>query len=104
GYRSPASTGGVEGRENHMATLTLRRDLAEFHSLKLNGSGQVIRLAIAPGAIATNAAQEIDRQAYRLRIHDRTIEVTGNTDQGLLYGVQTLLQLPRRDSAGRLPV
>jgi len=94
----------LEARDNPIAAATLRRDLEEFHSLKLNraGGGPVIRLAVAPGTVATGGAAEIDRQAYRLRLDDRIIEVSGNADQGLFYGVQTLLQLAKRDATGRL--
>ena len=87
----------------HIAARTLRKDLAEFHSLALGGgSGRIVRLAVAPGTVATKAAPEVDRQAYRLRISDRLIEITANGDPGLLYGVATLMQLLKRDPAGRL--
>jgi hypothetical protein len=87
----------------HIAVRTLRADLAEFHAIVLSGaSSKTIRLAVSPGTVATKAAPEIDRQAYRLRITDNLIEVTANGDPGLLYGVATLAQLPKRDPAGRL--
>ena len=84
---------GPEG----IALTTLRRDLA------LRGaSGKTVRLSVQPGTVATRAAPEVYAQAYRLRIDDQSIEVTGNGAAGLFYGVQTLLQLARRDPAGRL--
>ncbi len=88
----------------HIAVRTLVRDAAEFHGLTLTpGAGtRRIRLAVAPAVVTTNAEPECDRQAYRLRIADALIEITGHSDQGLFYGVQTLLQLLRRDPAGRL--
>ncbi len=96
---------GAAGEQN-IAARSLRKDLAEFYALELGrGPGdRVIRLAIAPGAVATRAEPEIDRQAYRLRIDNRIIEITGNAEAGLFYGVQTLVQLVRRDAAGRLLV
>lgn len=88
----------------HIAVRSLIQDAAEFHGLDLQpGAGpKRVRLSVAPGAVATGAEAEIDRQAYRLKIGDGLIEITGNSDQGLFYGVQTLLQLMRRDAAGRL--
>ncbi|MGB9605027.1 MAG: beta-N-acetylhexosaminidase, partial [Bryobacteraceae bacterium] len=88
----------------HIACRTLLRDAAEFHRLALEaGDGpKLIRLQVRPGTVATGAEAAVDRQAYRLRIRENVIEVTGNSDQGLFYGVQTLLQLIRRDSDGRL--
>jgi hypothetical protein len=62
----------------------------------------VIRLAVAAGTVATKADAEIDRQGYRLRIDRNAIEITGNGDPGVFYGVQTLVQLIKRDAAGRL--
>jgi len=89
---------------NDIAVRALIQEAAEFHGLDLKaGAGtRRVRLSIAPGAVATGAEAEIDRQAYRLQINDELIEITGNSQQGLYYGVQTLLQLMRRDAAGRL--
>jgi hypothetical protein len=88
----------------HIAVRTLRKDLAEWHgvTLRTGAAGKTLRLEVTPGAVATKAAPEIDRQAYRLRISDSLIEVTANGDPGLLYGVATLVQLLKRDPAGRL--
>ncbi len=90
--------------DKHIAVRTLLEDAAEFHQLSLRrgAAGKVIRLAVAPGTVKTGREPEIDRQAYRLRIDHPLIEISGNGDAGLFYGVQTLLQLPRRDAAGRL--
>jgi len=40
------------------------------------------------------------KEAYRLQVNSKTIEITGNSAQGLFYGVQTLMQLlpPRIES------
>jgi hexosaminidase len=89
----------------HIALKTLRRDLREFHAIELRGenaAAPVVRLAVAPGSVRTGTAPEIDKQAYRLAIGEARIEITGNSDQGLFYGVQTLTQLLRRDGNGRL--
>jgi hexosaminidase len=89
-----------------IALRSLLADFAGFHSLSLKqGQGEkTIRLAIAPGTIKTQAAPEIDRQAYQLTITPHRIEIAGNSAQGLFYGVQTLLQLARRGADGRLTV
>jgi len=89
---------------NHIAVRSLVRDMAEFHSLSLRrgASGTSVRLAVSAGAVATKSEPEVDAQAYRLVIGDQGIEITGNADAGLFYGVQTLVQLFKRDSAGRL--
>ena len=88
----------------HIALRTLEEDAARFHGLSLRpGPGaKRIRLAVAAGAVATGAEPDVDRQAYRLRVADGLIQITGNSDQGLFYGVQTLLQLIRRAPGGRL--
>lgn len=88
-----------------IAVRTLEKDLDSFHGLRLAvraGGDKQIRLRIKAGGVVTGAGPEIDRQAYRLQIRDREVEITGNSAQGLFYGVQTLLQTIRRDGTGRL--
>jgi hypothetical protein len=95
---------GAAGAQ-HIATRTLVRDLREFHQLSLGGGkAGVISLAVRAGAVKTGAEAGIDRQAYRLTIAPQRIEIVGNDNPGLLYGVNTLVQLVKRDSAGRLLV
>ena len=79
----------LDAGDHAAAVRTLRADLP----LRSGTAGSVIRLSAAAGAVATGAEPGIDRQAYRLRIDDRLIEITGNAEPGLFYGVQTLLQL-----------
>ena len=90
----------------HIAVRALLDDMQSFHGLALErGTGSPrIRLAVVPGTVKTGAEPGVDRQAYRLRVDDSLIEVTGNGDAGLFYGVQTLIQLPKRDALGRLAV
>lgn len=86
---------------NHIAVRTL----AEGLSLKTAGkAAHSIRLAVKPGSVVTGGEPAIDEQGYRLRIGEDAIEITGNGQSGLFYGVQTLLQLAKRDGAGRLIV
>src|SRR5690242_4738283 len=60
----------------HIAVRSLLRDLGSFHGLRFENraGGGVIRLLKKPGAVASGAVPEIDRQAYRLRIADGSIE------------------------------
>jgi N-acetyl-beta-hexosaminidase len=94
---------GIEAQE--ISVRTLRRDLAEWHRLNLKTVAQgenAIRLSIQPGVTKSGADPEIDKQAYRLKISERSVEITGNAPAGLFYGVQTLVQLLKRDSSGAL--
>ncbi|MDX2032178.1 MAG: beta-N-acetylhexosaminidase [Blastocatellia bacterium] len=90
----------------HVAVRALLRDLNEFQRLDLKPAGpqsrNVLRLAVAAGAVRTGADAEIEKQAYRLRIAPGMIEITGNGDAGLFYGVQTLLQLLKTGPRGGL--
>lgn len=91
---------GLDG----VAAKTLLRDLAAFHQLTLTTkpARSTIRLRVSPGTVSTGGEPGIDKQGYRLRIDDRAIEITGNSESGLFYGVQSLLQLVKRDPAGHL--
>src|SRR5262245_57514658 len=92
--------------KDHIAVRSLLRDLQEFHRIELrpasNQAKNVIRLSVAKGSARAGADTEIEKQGYRLKITPGLIEISGNADQGLFYGVQTLLQLLRPDSRGRL--
>ena len=91
--------------ENHIAIRTLLKDLKNFYSLELkSGSSRkkVIRLSVKAGTVKTGADPERDKQSYRLKITSKIIEITGNGDQGLFYGVQTFLQLLKPSSKGYL--
>ena len=86
--------------DTHIALRSLRQDLREFHGLELKlASSHVIRLAVRPGTVAAEGNPEVQAQGYRLSIAPASIQITGNGDAGLFYGVQTLLQLLRRDPA-----
>ena len=92
--------------KDHSAVRSLLRDLQEFHSLELkplsNQTKNVIRLSIAKGAVQTGDDPELAKQGYRLKIAPGLIEISGNTEQGLFYGVQTLLQLLKPSPRGTL--
>ena len=94
---------------NHIAVRSLLNDLRELHSFELapsrQASGKRVRLQVKPGAVKTGAEPEIDSQAYRLEVRPDLVDITGNADCGLFYGVQTFLQLckPRDDDTLRAP-
>jgi hexosaminidase len=91
---------------DHIAVRSLLRDLKDFHLIELKPAGgqakRSIRLAVSKGAINTGTDPEIEKQGYRLKIASDSIEITGNGDAGLFYGVQTLLQLLRPGPRNRL--
>ncbi|MCC6539187.1 MAG: beta-N-acetylhexosaminidase [Bryobacterales bacterium] len=85
---------------SHIAVRTLRQDLRAFHGWELKpAASRVIRLSVRPDAVPVDGNREVAPQAYRLSIAPHAIEITGNGEAGLFYGVQTLLQLVRRDAA-----
>src|SRR5215510_10129536 len=99
--------------KDHIAVRALVKDLREFHLIELNQSsaktgaktGNVIRLSVMKGAVKTGAAgeaEEINAQGYLLKIAPGLIEITGNADQGVFYGAQTLLQLLKPGPRGKL--
>jgi hypothetical protein len=92
--------------QNHIATRALLRDLGDFHTINLRPAGNrtsnVIRFSVMKGAVKTGDDPEIEKQGYSLKIAPGLIQITGNTDQGLFYGVQTLLQLLKSGPRGQL--
>jgi hexosaminidase len=91
---------------DHIAVRSLLRDLKDFHliELKPGGSGakKVIRLAVSQDTVKTGSDPELKKQGYRLKLEPDSIEITGNADAGLFYGVQTVLQLIRTGPRNRL--
>jgi hypothetical protein len=86
--------GEVTARESLNAQLQER-----FH-LTLSGGAEagLIKLGVTPGAVQIGAAEDSDKnalaaQAYRLDLKPNAITITGNSETGLFYGVQTLVQL-----------
>lgn len=92
--------------EKHPAVLSLLAGLKDFHAFALkpksqNGGGRV-SLSVNANQLASIVDPEIRRQAYTLKIAPGAIEITGNSDQGLFYGVQTFLQMARKSERGKL--
>ncbi len=92
--------------KDHIAVRALLGDLQALQQIELrpatNQSANVIRLAVNNGAVQTGNDPEIARQGYRLKLAPGLIEITGNSEQGLFYGVQTLLQLLKPGARGKL--
>jgi hypothetical protein len=97
---------GVEA--NDVAVESLKQELAERHQLKLAGGehAKAIELVIRPGSVEIGEAADRDRaavaaQAYRLQLAPAGIRILANAPAGLFYGVETLVQLVKRER-GRL--
>jgi len=94
---------GVESDD--IAVKTLMSDLKELYGpdIKVNSSARKqIKLLAEEGSVITNTRDEIDSQAYSIEIKPSEIVIRGNSDQGLFYGVQTLIQLVRSSPDGKL--
>jgi hexosaminidase len=87
----------------HIAYRRLVEGAESLHGLGFAPSGtRKIVLKVAPATVAGPKGPEAAAQAYRLSVSPGRIEITGNADEGLFYGVQSLLQLLRRNPAGDL--
>ena len=79
------------------------RDTAGIE-LAADGGSHPIQLSVRAGAL-NPPDEQLDAaraaQAYILDIAPEAIHITGNTPQGLFFGVQTFLQLLKQDGAGR---
>lgn len=86
---------------NHISVRTLAEGLAMNQA---SGATKLIHLVVEPHSVITGGDSTIDEQAYRLHVEEGRINITGNGQSGLFYGVQTLLQLAKRDASGRMVV
>ena len=93
-------------KPDDVAVTTLKEDLAARCRLTLaesraaRGGAGVIRLSVEPGSVTIGEAADRDKaslaeQAYRLVLKPQSILITANAAPGLLYGVETLIQLVR---------
>ena len=90
--------------QNDVAVETLREGLSSrFHLyLSAGGSGGTVTLRVQPGSVPIGNAVDsnkdaLEEQAYRIDLHRGAITITANAATGLFYGVETLVQLLRRD-------
>lgn len=88
-----------------IAVKRLLQGAADLHALTFSTKGtKKIVLEVKAGAVKATDDPALNEQAYLLKITPDRVEITGNAPTGLFYGVQSLLQLLRRDHAGRLVV
>jgi len=77
----------------------------ELHNLSFGNNGQRnIILEVVPDLVTEIKDTALSAQSYQLSITSNKIHVTGKGQAGLFYGVQSLLQLIRRDADGRMSV
>jgi hexosaminidase len=97
----------IEARNFSMDDASLKslvRDLNEWYGLKIKvgaKSRRIIRLTVKEDVIRSGEKPEIDDQGYLLEISPSRIIITGNSNQGLFYGVQTLIQMIKPVSGGK---
>ena len=96
----------------NVAVPALMDDIGSRFHVRVGGvgaGGGVLRLTISPGSVAVGAAQDRDKkaiaeQAYTIDLARDGVTITANAGAGLLYGVETLVQLLKpRDGALWLP-
>ena len=86
-----------------IAVKRLIQGAAELHKLSFSNRGRKkIVLTVSPGAVKGTDDPALSEQGYLLRVTQERVEITGNGRQGLFYGVQSLLQLLRRNASGSL--
>ncbi len=95
-------------KPDDVAIETLKEELAARHGLRLAGRepGKAIAFEIRANSVEIGKAIDPDRaalaeQAYRLQLAPSGIRITANATAGLFYGVETLVQLVKRER-GRL--
>ena len=83
----------------------LKKAGAELHGLFFEGSGTGrIELYLSPGSVQETEDAALNEQGYELEISDGKVVIRGSGEAGLFYGVQSLLQLMRGTSSGRVIV
>jgi hexosaminidase len=87
-------------KTNDIAVEILSDELAKRYGVRLAtaGRGKAIDLEIRPGSVQVGQSTDSNKaalaeQAYRLDLSPQRIRITANAGTGLLYGVETLVQL-----------
>jgi hexosaminidase len=89
-----------------VAVEALRDGLSERDSIPLTTSaqagGKTIELIIKPGSVQIGEAEDknkaaLERQAYAIDLGTNEIRIRANSLVGLFYGVETLVQLVKRE-------
>jgi hexosaminidase len=92
---------GAGVAEGDVAIEVLAQELESRFGLRAAvGTATVVRLemkaaSVIPGETADSDKQAVADQAYRIEIGDSGVAIVANAPEGLLYGVETLVQLMR---------
>ena len=88
--------------QQHIACRSLIRGLSDLHGLELSTGDKApgVTLRVVPGTVKETSDPRLNDQGYRLSLTSAGIEIIGNAEPGLFYGVQSLLQLIRAEGAG----
>ena len=93
---------------DHISVTTLQKYFNNWYGLKIqkrNVSSKVLSLSVEKGFVQTGEKKEIDLQGYSIRITPKEIRITGNSEQGLFYGVYTFIQLLKKSGEKfKLPI
>jgi hexosaminidase len=91
-----------------IAVQSLNEQLRDRFELTLASGPKtgLVRLSALPGAVSAGPAVDRDKatiadQAYRMELVAGRVSIVGNSPTGVFYGVQTLVQLLKREN-GRL--
>jgi len=98
------NTWGIESTvgDTRIAVRRLRRGAAELHGLDFTGSGSgKVVLEVVPGTVKETDDPALNEQGYRLVMEPEKIIIKGDSEMGLFYGVQSLLQLMHRTAPGK---
>lgn len=91
----------TKGNKDDMAYNRLIEGASELHNLTFSTqSDKKIVLDVKPGIVKGNGDPELMKQGYLLQVTPGSVQITGNDPIGLFYGVQSLLQLLRRNPRG----
>ncbi len=87
--------------KDDIAYKSLIRGAAELHYLTFGNKGsKKIILNVQPGTVNETDNPAQNEQGYLMKIMPGVVEITGNGNSGLFYGVQSFLQLLRRNPVG----
>jgi hexosaminidase len=88
---------------NDIAVREFTRSVDKAYQLKFSSSGtKKITFSIQSGIVKGTSDEELNKQGYVIRLASNNIHIIGNTKAGLFYGVQSLLQLLKKDPSGLL--
>jgi hypothetical protein len=87
-------------------SISLRRlveGAKEFHNLAFKGTGTgKIILELVESPIFDSLDRTRSKEAYQIEIRQDIVKITGTTETGIFYGVQSLLQLLKPTTSGDL--